>query len=197
MLEESFLDLKVRLAEGNEQAAAELFQRYSSRLVALARSRLVPQLREKVDPEDVAQSVFKSFFARQSEGQIELINWDSLWGLLALFTVRKCARQAEHFQADRRNMAREISVTASPNQSSSGWQLASSEPTAEQAAILSETVSKLMADLTPREREMLTQCLQGYTQEEVAASVSCSTRTVSRLLDRVRDQLAQMDESLS
>ena len=197
MSEESFLDVKVRLSSGDGAAAREIFERYSGRLVALARSHMTPRLREKVDPEDVAQSVFKSFFARQSEGQIELINWDSLWGLLALFTIRKCARRAEHFQADRRNMAREVSVSSGSDDSSSGWQLASSEPTAEQAAVLSETVAEVMSVLTEREREMLTQCLQGYTPEEVAESATCSARTVRRLLQRVRDQLAEMDASVS
>ena len=196
MADESFVDLKTRLVAGEDRAARELFERFSGRLVALARSRMTPRLREKVDPEDVAQSVFKSFFARQSEGQIELINWDSLWGLLALFTVRKCARRAEHFQADRRDFGREVAIASGSSESSSDWQIASSEPTAEQAAILSETVAQLMTTLTDREREMLTQCLQGYTPEEVAESVSCSARTVRRLLERVRNQLAEMDHSV-
>ena len=165
--------------------------------LALARSKMTPQLREKADPEDVAQSVFKSFFARQSQGQIELINWDSLWGLLALFTVRKCARRAEHFQAGRRNMRRDISTSTATDDSTGGWQIASSEPTAEQAAILSETVAQLMAGLDEREQEMLALCLQGYTPEEVGVSISCSGRTVRRLLQRVRDQLGEMNSSVT
>ena len=35
------------------------------------------------------QSVFKSFFVRQGQGQFELDNWDSLWGLLVRITLRK------------------------------------------------------------------------------------------------------------
>ena len=193
MSEESFLDVKLRLSSGDGDAAREIFQRFSGRLVALARSRMNPRLREKVDPEDVAQSVFKSFFSRQSEGQLELINWDSLWGLLALFTIRKCARRAEHYQADRRDMAREVSVAGGTDGSSTGWQFVSTEPTAEQAAILSETLASLMAVLTERERDMLTKSLQGYSPEEVAKSVPCSARTVRRLLLRVRGQLDEMD----
>lgn len=193
MSDESFLDVKVRLSSGDGEAARKIFERYSGRLVALARSRMTPRLREKVDPEDVAQSVFKSFFTRQNEGQVELINWDSLWGLLALFTIRKCARRAEHYQAERRDMGREVSVSAGTDNSVAGWQPTSSEPTAEEAAALSETVAQVMSSLSEREREMLTQCLQGHTPEEVADSVSCSARTVRRLLQRVRDQLADLD----
>lgn len=193
MAEESFLDLKGRLLLRDDDAARDIFERYSSRLVALARSRLSPQLREKLDPEDVAQSVFKSFFTRQAEGQIELVNWDSLWGLLALLTIRKCARRAEYFQADRRNIQREASPSPNSEDNSMGWKIVSTEPTPEQAVVLSETIARLMEDLSEREREMLSQSLQGYTPDEVANAVGCSARTVRRLLQSIRDRLSEMN----
>ena len=48
--------------EGDESAAEELFNRFSERLVALARSRLSEKLARRVGPEDVVQSAFRSFF---------------------------------------------------------------------------------------------------------------------------------------
>ena len=53
MAEDSVPDLLVRWRAGDQQAAAELFRRYTHRLVALARSRLPACLTPRVDPEDV------------------------------------------------------------------------------------------------------------------------------------------------
>lgn len=70
--EPSFARLLTRLREGDEGAAEEIFREYSARLIALARSRLGDRLRAKVDPEDVLQSVFRTFFLRYAGGQYDL-----------------------------------------------------------------------------------------------------------------------------
>ncbi len=52
-MSESFDDLRAGLREGDHDSARELFTRFATRLVALARSRMDGQLKHKVDPEDV------------------------------------------------------------------------------------------------------------------------------------------------
>ena len=96
---DSFQELIEQLRAGDNAAATEVFNRFARRIVGLARQQLHAALRSKVDPEDVLQSVFRSFFNRQREGRFAIENWDSLWGLLALITVRKCCTVATHFQA--------------------------------------------------------------------------------------------------
>src|ERR1700679_4129725 len=56
-------DLLARWRAGDQQAATEMFHRYANRLILLARSRLSPRLSHRVDPEDVVQSAYRSFFA--------------------------------------------------------------------------------------------------------------------------------------
>ena len=58
----SFEELMRRLQSGDQDAAFKIFQDYSGRLAGLARTRLQGALAAKVDPEDVLQSVFRSFF---------------------------------------------------------------------------------------------------------------------------------------
>src|SRR5262245_37537637 len=99
---ESFHDIIARLGRGESRAASEVFQRFADRLIALARARLTAQVRQKVDPEDVLQSVCRSFFVRQADGQFVLGSWDELWSLLTVLTVRKCANRARHLKAARR-----------------------------------------------------------------------------------------------
>ena len=85
----SFADFLARLQNRDDAAAQELFERFTHQLITLALRHVESGLRHKVDPEDVVQSTFKSFFYRYGEGKLEVVNWNSLWGLLTLITVRK------------------------------------------------------------------------------------------------------------
>ena len=93
---DSFHDALDRLEAGDEDAAAEVFHRFASRLIRLAGTRLNTCVRRQVDPEDVVQSVFRSFFDRQAAGQFELENWNSLWSLLVRIVVRNAGAAQRH-----------------------------------------------------------------------------------------------------
>ena len=71
-------------------------------------------------------------------------------------------------------------------------QLLARDPTPDEAALLTETVQGLMADLDERERAMLSLSLQGYTVQEISPQVGRSERTVQRLLEQVRRQLQRL-----
>jgi RNA polymerase sigma-70 factor (ECF subfamily) len=178
----SFGDLMARLRASDEEAAKRVFQQFAQRLIALARSRLDDRLRRKVDPEDILQSVFKSFFCRQAQGEFELDSWESLWSLLSVITVRKCGRWRRYFHAERRNLQAEIS----------SWEVFADEPTPEEAAILTETLEQVMRGLEGSEREMVMLSLQGYTVAEISDQVDRTRRTVQRVLQRVRQRLERL-----
>src|SRR6516162_1159989 len=95
-----FHNLMARLRSGEDAAAREVFERFASRLVALTRRQFNQILSRKVDPEDVVQSAFKSFFIRHREGKLEVGDTGGLWNLLTLITLRKCADRVEYFRAD-------------------------------------------------------------------------------------------------
>jgi RNA polymerase sigma-70 factor (ECF subfamily) len=193
----SFPDLMARLDAGEEDAAAEVFTRFARRLIGLARSRLDTRVRQKVDPEDVVQSVFRSFFLRQAEGRWDLRSWDGLWALLTLITLRKCSRRAGHFRAARRDVQREVN-SAPESENAGAWQALAREPTPEEAVLLTEVVENLLSGLPlPRDRQILELALQGEAASEIARQARCSERTVQRVLGRVRGQLEgpQADEN--
>jgi RNA polymerase sigma-70 factor (ECF subfamily) len=187
--EPSFDALMARLQAGEEDAATQLFRRFSGRLLALARSRLDPLLRQQTDPEDVMQSVFKSFFLRQAEGQWDLGGWDSLWSLLTVLTVRKCGRRAGYHRAARRDVRREVSPRPAEDDSAPAWECLDREPTPGEAAVLAETLRELLAQMDLRDRQIVTLRLQGYATAEVAAEAGCTQRTVQRVLERLRTRL--------
>ncbi len=193
----SFDDLMNRLRAGDNEAANRIFELYAQRLIALARTRLDALTRRKVDPEDVLQSVFKSFFLRHANGKFDLANWDSLWGMLVVITLRKCGRNVKYFHAARRAVQREIEAQPAPDDSDPGWEAVAHEPTPDEAAMLAETVQDLMKTLDERERQVVTLRLQGYSTREISAQVGRTERTVHRLmaqatrkLDRLRSQQA-------
>lgn len=185
----SFADVMARLRQGDQDAAREIFVRYTHRLIGLARSRLDRLVRQKVDPEDVLQSVYKSFFLRHTQGEFAFDGWDGLWALLTVITLRKCGRRVEYYHASRRDVQREVAPPTDPDDSAAGWLAADSEPTPSEAALLAETVEQIMSRLDERERSILALTLQGYSTPDISARVGRTERTVQRVLKRVRDDL--------
>jgi RNA polymerase sigma-70 factor, ECF subfamily len=188
--ETPFDGLMERLRAGDQDAAAQIFRRYGKRLIGLARNRLDPVLQQKTSPEDVLQSVFKSFFLRAADGQFEIGDWDSMWSLLTLLTVRKCARWADYYRAQRRDVRRETPLPTSGDGAPS-WEALNREPTPAEAILLTETVERLLTELKDRDREMVVLSLQGETTSNIATAIGCADRTVERVLERVRKRLMQ------
>jgi RNA polymerase sigma-70 factor (ECF subfamily) len=191
--DDSFDDLMSRLRHGDNAAAAQVFNQFANRLIELVRKRLDPQIRRKVDPEDVLQSVFRSFFRRQAAGQMnDLETWDNLWGMLLVMTLRKCGHRVEYFRAACRDVQREVSGPALTDSFALGGVVSASDPTPAEEAILHDLVHHLMERLEGRHRQILALSLQGYSFPEISAQVGCTERTVYRVLDRVKAWLKQM-----
>jgi RNA polymerase sigma-70 factor (ECF subfamily) len=186
--ESSFEELMQRLRAGDEDAAAEVFHRYAQRLIGLARTRLDHLVRQKMDPEEVVQSVYKSFFVRFADGQYDLKTWDSLWALLTRITVRKCGHRIEYFRAACRDVRHEAAPPAADD-STSSWEAIARDPTPAEAAMLADTVEQLMRLLDGRDRDIVSLTLQGLPSPAVSAQVGCSERTVRRVLDQVKKWL--------
>lgn len=187
-------DLVARARSGDQQAAAELFNRFSRRLVLLAGSRLDRLVRGRVDPEDVVQSAYRSFFARLADGQFCLDEWGEVWGLLVRITLRKCGHKLEHARAARRDATREVALTASADDSSDAWQPIARNPTPVEALVLAETVEALMSGFDEREQEIVGLRLQGHTEREISDAVGRSERTVRRVLERLRRRVERLKE---
>lgn len=190
-MKDSFAEFLTRLQARDNEAANELFQRFAHQLIALARRRIAGGLRHKVDPEDVVQSAYKSFFHRYGDGSLEAVNWNSLWGLLTLITVRKCAERAAYYRAECRDAAREVATP--PGEGAASWlETFGREPTPLEAAQLSETVEQLFAALSENERPVLEMSLQGYSTREISQRLGRAERTVRLLREGVRKRLERM-----
>ena len=185
------MEFAARLYSNDDVAAEELFGRFTHQLIALAMRHVNAALRHKVDPEDVVQSVYKSFFVRYGDGKLDVVNWNSLWGLLTLITVRKCAERASYYHAGCRDAALEVS-SPRDNEAAPSPEFFSREPTPLEAAVLNETVEQLLSTLDGDEKPILEMSLQGFTTREISERLGRAERTIRLLREGVRHRLERM-----
>lgn len=178
-----------RLRDGDPDAPTELFNRFARRLIGLARTRLDARLRQKIDPEDVVQSVFRSFFTRNEEDRFDIRSEDRLWSLLAVITVRKCTNVALHFGRQGRDVRLELGQPSSPDESHPGWEGLARDPAPDEAVLLAEVLEHAMAGLSDRDEVIITAHLQGASIDEIAEQIGRSERTVQRAVETFRTGL--------
>lgn len=181
--ESVWLNGVVELQDGYE---ADAVARFSSRLIALARSRMPERLKGRVDPEDIVQSVFRSFFIGNQAGEFVFQESSDVWRLLAAITYRKVQQSIRHHHRQRRDVSRETSEGVSPGLDSDDAATASS------LAIMDELIERLTQLIPERHRAIFTLRLENYSVEEIADRIGVSTRTVERALAMIRQAATQL-----
>ena len=181
-----------RLAEGDPAAAEKIWQRYYERLVRFARHKLAGADRRASDEEDLAQSVFCSFFQAATAGRFPRLNdRDALWRLLLVITSRKAASRARRDLALKR--AGEVGESALVEAGMLGVgggidQVLGTTPTPEFAALAEEHCQRLLEVLGD---DMLRQIaklrLEGYTVDEISDRLGRAPGTIHRKLARIRE----------
>ena len=185
--EPGFDAVLTRLRAGDDAAATLLFQKFAGQLFHVTRQNLNGEIRRKLDPEDVVQSVFRTFFRRTAAGEFSLCDWDDLWGLLATIAVRKCSRQSEFYSAARRDCRRELPLAEMLD--SHDVDLPAKTPTPLETAAFTETLELLMHDLNSLGKQVLVLRLYGYSVAEISTQVGRTQRTVFRTLEQVKARL--------
>ncbi len=177
MTDPSSAELLDRYRNQNPSAAEELFHRYADRLVAFARSRLSHALSARVDPEDVVQSAYRSFFLLARDGDLVLREPGDLWRLLVRITLRKVFRTVRRHRAECRSIDQEQAWSAEIEAG-----IGSREPTPAETVALVDELRGLLAPLNPLQRRVIQLRLQGEEVEAIAQAVDRSPRTVRRTL---------------
>lgn len=181
------------LKTGEAEAAQKLWDRYSVRLVDLARDRLGGAPKRVADEEDVVQSVFQSLCRGAAAGRFQNVkNRDDLWWLLLAITKQKVVDHIRREMAQKRGAGRVQTETAlsADAQGSKRFtldHLVSQDPTPEYLAILDEQHRRLLGLLRDdRLRKIAVSRIEGYTVGEIASDLAVTTRTVERKLQLIR-----------
>ncbi len=101
--------LLTRYRRGDDDAATELYLRYADRLRALATHQTASVLQQRVDAEDMVQSVFRTFFRRAASGQYDIPEGDELWKLLLVIGLNKIRYAGAFHRADKRDITKTAS----------------------------------------------------------------------------------------
>ena len=189
MNDESSIELLQRWKDGDENAASQLFERYVNRLCSLARTRLSQRMQRRVEPEDVVQSAFRSFFREAGNDRYALESSGDLWKLLAAITINKIHGQVEFHTAQKRGIYAEESFAGTASTLGLRPQALAEEPTPSDAAAVIEELQNVLKGLDPLRRQILELALQNKDENEISETVQRSGRTVRRTLAEIRENL--------
>src|SRR3954453_23049486 len=101
-------DLHSPDAGRREEAARQIWLRFSGRLRGVVRRRLDPRILRRAGEDDVLNSLFASIFDAKPGPAGPPPSRADLWRLLAHFTVRKVANIADYHRAACRDPDREV-----------------------------------------------------------------------------------------
>ena len=165
----------------------EVVDRYTRRLLEFARRKLPNRLRRRVDPEDIVQSVYRSFFHRLNEGQFTFQESLDVWRLLAAMTFHKARNAVKFHERERRDVRRDLPLVPDGDSSNPNPEAIADTPGSDDLEILYECLDKLLAKLPSNYREIVVARLQGESIEQIAQKVKRSRRTVLRVLAHLQE----------
>lgn len=178
-----------RWQAGDQSAAANLYYRYVEQLIKLAQRRLSSKLAARVDPEDIVQSVFRSFFVRARQGKFVFKGDDDIWKLLVQITIHKTLKQVAHHRRGKRDAG--VEVSAASGDADLLVSYLSREPTPEEAAIFVDELASFLRMLRPEDRKIIEMRLEGFDQVEIAKRLGVTDRTIRRVMERIRSLAEQ------
>jgi RNA polymerase sigma-70 factor (ECF subfamily) len=190
-LDDASVNLVARWRQGDQQAAQQLFERYVGQLIALARTRLSSKLSQRIDPEDVVQSAYRSFFAGAQAGRFELQRGGDLWRLLVATMLHKLHDQIKHHRAQKRSVDAEKSFSSEDSLFGIQPQVLAEHPSPLEAVALVDELQEVMRGLEPSQRQVLQLRLEGYNLDEIGAAVDRCPQTIRRILERIKTDLEQ------
>jgi RNA polymerase sigma factor (sigma-70 family) len=184
-----------RLRAGERDAAQQLWERFFQQLVKVAGNKLRHVPRAFADEEDVALSAFDSFCRAAAQGRFsQLADRHDLWTVLVLIVKRKAVDHIQHQQQQKRDWRRTQQTSASPGNEAVLAEdhvllgIISQEPDPALAAQMDERCQYLLDKLDDDQlRTIAIRKLEGYQNQEIAASLGCSLATVERRLVLIRE----------
>jgi len=180
----------------NEEPGFEraLVDRFTARLLELARHRLPDRVRSRVDPEDLVQSVYRTFFQRLKDGRFSFVDSGDLWRLLAAMTFHRATKAVRFHQQQRGDVRRERPLAGSDNSPGGSAAIVEPQPGWDDLIALFDALGRLLDRLPEKYREIAVLQLEGHSVDEIARAVWRSRRTVFRALAELEALAARLLE---
>jgi RNA polymerase sigma-70 factor (ECF subfamily) len=176
-----------RFREGEADAATQIYLRYAGRLLALARAQRGADLASRVDPEDIVQSVFRTFFRHVARGDYDVPEGEVLWKLFLVIALNKVRSAGEHHRAAKRD----VRVT----KTGLGFDQALEDAAAQDEVALTMlrlVVEEILQTLPASQRAIIELRIEGYRVEEIVHRTGRATRSIERALQDFRNKLSSL-----
>lgn len=177
-----------QLADGDQQAAEQLWQHISLRLEDFARQKLDDRIRRRYDEHDAANSAFHSLCRGLADGRLEADNRDAFWGMLAVITSRKIIAQRRQLNAQKRGGKALRGESGFGEFGSAGInEVDGQQARPDVLAEVSESCSELLNAIEDESlKKIVLLKFEGWKNGEVATELDCSRRTIERKLEKIR-----------
>lgn len=166
-----------RLHSGERAAFDVLYERYAEKLLTLARVNIGADLSCRLDPEDILQSVFRTFFRRANRGEYDLPDDEGLWKLLLAIGLNKIRAKGALHRAGLRDARKTIHGEAAD-------EFLRVLPAADEAGLheLRLAIREALDELPASQRVILEHRMSGEPVDVIAARTGRSKRTVERAI---------------
>lgn len=178
---------------GDSAAANNIWRHYFERLVRTVRGRLRGGDRAVTDEEDIALSVFDSFYDAAENGRFpDLSDRDDLWRLLLRIAARKVVDKRRRDQRQRRGGEVRVHSLDQATEQDPIIEAIGDEPSPEMTLMMQETFEQFFSHLGVGPLgEIAGAKLEGYSNAEIARRLGCSERTIERRLHLIREKCQQ------
>ncbi len=181
------LSLLRRIQQGQGDASTELYHRYAERLQALAAAQSGADLGPRLDPEDLVQSVFRTFFRRAGLGHYTVPEGEEIWKLLLVIALNKVRATGAFHRAVKRDVRRTTGGAAF-DQAVAGR----STPDEAPVQFLRMVIAEQLEGWPESHRRMIEMRIEGHEMAEIAAAVARSKRSVERVLQEFQQRLGRV-----
>ncbi len=170
--------------EVSEDAAAQFYARYMEKLMSLVQRNLASRFSARVDPEDLVQSIFRSWFTGAKDGRFQPASKDEVWKLLSVVALNKVRNKVKFHDAQLRAVSRTEADADVLN--------SVPEPTVEDATDFLDLVQTAGSRLDEMARRTLELTIEGKSVEEIARELGRTTKSVSRYKNKIGEVLQEL-----
>jgi RNA polymerase sigma factor (sigma-70 family) len=189
-----FNRLMAEVAAGSDDAVWQLAETYTPYIIRAVRHSLSPRLRQKLDSQDFAQTLWASLLLRPAN-LTRLKTPEQLIAYLAGATRNKVFEKARRFHAQKCDVRREESLDNAPGARGLGGRrhsnsLHSRDATPSAIASIRDLWLHVLSSASERDREIVRLRRAGWTFEAIGEALQINEQTARRAMGRLLEQFA-------
>lgn len=187
-----FEDLMAEVAAGSEEAVWQLAETYTPYIIRAVRHSLSAKLRQKLDSQDFAQTLWASLLLRPADFT-RLKAPEQLIAYLAQATRNKVCEKARRYSTQKCDIRREQSLE---HRSSAHGRMGaphsqalySRDPSPSTTASLRDQWHHILSSASDRDREIVRLRRKGHTFEDIGVTLQINEQTARRAMQRLLEQ---------